>query len=786
MDPAARQGSPPEHGFERTLKTLSAWASDEHLRLNQDFSLTDVSKRGLFARIARIWRVWREAGNHYVHLQGFLRSIQAEVKKLPPDSPEVTEIREKLQRIYARIGREWYREKDATSVYEMVDASDLLEAYNTAFAGLPGLGVRRLSLYPPAESARANAAAQGPLRALASLGEKTILLAEYQKLEEIISIIKEGERAGKPLTRKQVEDLVQGRHLSIEKAPAGKMIDALYRRKFAGRHELEKVLTLGVGWLHNSTKLRGVFSTVRFFKNLHIDLWMEIGGEVHSFSELFGYSLREAKSRNASFTRALTDEARAKFFEESGYQKARQRVQQQLGDPNAQVVCANAFSRVTMDSFTEGAVDVPRTIREKTISPDPENLLLSEAWGAKSRFTIHDMLGGYPLEQEDADLQTDAQRQAALLAHTAKMVDGRRGMMVIQRLSPSDVHHFSTTADCDDLTYSEWCQALRGMIEERQRLGIADEGDQKELEQLERLKAYFSQQAAASSTINIAGDTLASVSTPALRHEPGILATNDRKIRLVRHKDGTLAVHAYIGASAVNQVIVPDGASDTKVMSPVGFMGFGPAEGDNWISPRIPEEVKRVRVAMPETVLAASSFFAFIKRAIQSILLSLGFVAQKRFEKPVVPPTSIAIDSEGGAFGPGGSTVVSLYFGYRPLESLETPIFREIQSNTNRSETIEVKCRPGNVLAVPTLSRTIDLMEKLEVSLAEQRPPLEVLTEFYARLQGLESPPPIAQEWLGILREASPLDRLQDVVQRAQGYENRSMLSDLIAFLDKR
>ena len=129
------------------------------------------------------------------------------------------------------------------------------------------------------------------------------------------------------------------------------MIDALYRHRFTGRLQMEKTVTKIAGWLHGASKLHDVLNTVKFFRNLHADLWMEIGGGVYSFSELFGYELREAKSHNASFKRSLTEQAREQILAESGYTAERDRVQTKLQDPRAQVVCANAFSRVTVDQF---------------------------------------------------------------------------------------------------------------------------------------------------------------------------------------------------------------------------------------------------------------------------------------------------------------------------------------------------------------------------------------------------------------------------------------------------
>jgi phosphatidylserine decarboxylase len=732
------------------------------------------------------WRRWREKDVRYSELKKTLSVIIKHVKSL--EGSQRKEAVEKLKKIYARIGDEWHRARIDTTTRGMIGASDLLEAYNTIFdkeSNELDLQLRRLSLAPSEGSRLVTRAVQRPFQAIASTSQKAILLADYQQLGQIVRAV---ESADKPLTRSEIGELIAAGHLQVEQVPAGKMIDALYRHRFKGRFQIEKTLTKISGWLHASSKLHDVRNTMKFFRGLHVDLWMEIGGGVYSFSELFGYELREAKSHNASFKRALTDEARDQILAQSGYLAERSKVQDKLKDPSAQVVCANAFSRVTVQTFHEQEIDAPRTIREKVLSPSPENAAISEKWGSKSFFTIHDMLGGFPLIEDGSQSVElvgqrqpsvdDAQRQASLLAATTSMVKKRRGMMVIQRLSPSDIHHFYSTADGHVLTRAEWCGALHGMIEERRKLGVESETDGAELAQLEQLQEYFAEKKDEQPTINIAGSTLSSVNTLALRHQPSILATNDRKIMMVRHADGCLALHVFVGASAVNQVDVRAPAGEVQVMRSLGAMGFGSAERGDWITARVPEHVRSFSPLKPTL---AEKALHDVRQCEES---------KKRRDKEGVaipevgPDRGIVAGPQGGSFGAGGSTVISLYFGYRPIDPLERVPSRETKEG--KKEVMEILCRPGNVLATPMLNRTLELMESLGVTPASQSP-LETLRLFHNKLKTEENLSPLAKEWLQMLQAVDPgsLASEEGVFEAVAGYENRRCLRDLIEFLKK-
>ena len=159
----------------------------------------------------------------------------------------------------------------------------------------------------------------------------------------------------------------------------GKMIDLLYRHQFVGRHELEKLITQIAKWKFRSEKpVQNVLKTVKFFKKLHIDLWMDIGGELYSFKELFGYDLRTPKSYHESFTRSITPEIQEKILDKTGYRALQKTVREDMKDGSSQVISADAFSRVSVKENSVGSIDAPQSIRGKVLSFPPTQSTVTE------------------------------------------------------------------------------------------------------------------------------------------------------------------------------------------------------------------------------------------------------------------------------------------------------------------------------------------------------------------------------------------------------------------------
>ena len=781
------------------LAKLEKWAKEtETSALGHTFSIQRHKETPLTGLWSRLFPKKASVQETFADLSGALEDIQKAISELPEDQkPEKIKA---LKTIYGKIEKLWLEQSKDTSIPGLIQANDLLEAYNTAFrASSPiKLGdLHRIKASPPnpAQANKIEAATKAPLAAAAEVTDATIVLAEYQKLATITKKVQERKEKG-AITKEEIAKLIAEEDLHIEPAPMGKMIDLLYRHQFPGRLELEKVVTQIAAWRWGTgAKVRSVEKTVKFFKNLHIDLWMEIGGELYSFSELFGYKLRDPKSYHESFTRSLTEEAKELIFEKTGYRDLQAAVRETLGNPNAQVICSNAFSRITVINCPAGSVDVPRSIRGKILDIIRE-LVLADTLTTKHPYTIHGMLGGFstdPPDNLDETTFTDAELQGQLLGLITSFLDNHDATMVVQRLAPADTHHYYAPADSKVLSRTESCAVLQREIRERETLGTKlTPKEQRQLEQLHLLLDHFTAMEAINgkqATINIAGSTLGSVSTKAVSQEPGILATNDRKIMMVQHKDGSIAIHTFIGASAVNNVGVTATTTSSKAGGDFGWMSFGAlkkAIGD-WIT------AAQAQKAQP---LSAQKFSigAFINSIVRAVTGLIDRIRGKN-EDPtrgigIIPQTELGPEAGAGAgveFEAGGSTVVSIYLkrNYLVLEPIEQflEVGAEETEKAGLSKTIEIQCRLGDPLATPVMYQTQKLIESLPKPL--EGDPMTKLRLLRTQLEGLPSPrSSLAEKWFSILTMADPktaenLEEIRSKVTRDDQY----LLNQLIDHL---
>ena len=113
----------------------------------------------------------------------------------------------------------------------------------------------------------------------------------------------------------------------------------------------------------SAVKVKSLRKTVNFFRKLHADLWLNVGGELYSFKEVFGYDLREEKTKQESFTRSITDKIKTHLL--APFEEYKRKVRECLCDNTAQVICANAFSQISIIDCSKGGIDtlsLPTTI----------------------------------------------------------------------------------------------------------------------------------------------------------------------------------------------------------------------------------------------------------------------------------------------------------------------------------------------------------------------------------------------------------------------------------------
>ena len=567
------------------------------------------------------------------------------------------------------------------------------------------------------------------MQAAADVSKTTILLADYQALEKITQKIQEKARAG-GLTLQDVKDLVKEQSLDVEAVPMGKMIDLLYRHRFSGRIAIGKLVTQIATWRYGSSKLvKDVLKTVKFYRQLHIDLWMDIGGELYSFKELFGYDLRTPKTLNESFTRSLTQQSVAKLLEKSGYTALTADVREKTKDTKAQVVCANAYSRNSLFTSEPGTVRAPHQIREKLLEIPSEVPTEEESYAQRSDFSLFAAFGGFEVEETKSPTDSCG-HQAALLSFCSDFVNEHRVVCNVSRLAPADVHHYCAPVQGKVLTRAEICEELSLEIAKAKA-----SGSEEKLARLESLKKYFSEeQNKGGSTINIAGSTLESVSTKAISQESGILSTNDRKILVMKHDDGSLSFHILVGASAVNSVGASQHTGAVDVGRSLGDMSFGGKKDEEWVQERTGTLYKRP---------VMMRFLRGVENQMRKILQRIKRRKQNESASEGQMPAVSSADEAKVGFGPGGSTVISLYLArdYLPEQKIEEFNAVSVREHDKKSETIEIRCRLGDPLATPVTYQTVSLMAELNIP--QEGTPKERLEALAKKLQELPDDSPL-------------------------------------------
>lgn len=677
-------------------------------------TLSSAKAHNLFSRcLGRFFECLDPELNRYKDLKDILRKVIESGKSS-----------EELQPIFKKIKEEFIALREQSSkqgshISSTVQANDLLEAYNIAIEkrleNIERIQVRELSSVGMS-ARKADTQAQEALSKVAEVSEKSVLLLEYGKIEAFVTEYEKLTKGNTPLSKEQIKTLLERHALKIADVPMGKMIDLLYRHKFYGRFALEKLITKIAIWQFGSAvKVKSLTQTVKFFRKLHADLWLDVGGQLYSFREVFGYDLREHKTKQESFTRSITDEIKKRLLEP--FLTCKQEVQECLHDKTAQVICANAFSQVSLIDCAKGEIEAPKTIRGKVLSKQKPEVKEVGCQG-KAEFSLHALFGEYSVDKTPAN---KAEAQGQLLGAMSSFINKHDTMMVVQRLAPADIHHFYATADYEILSREDCCTVLDDEFKENQKLKEA------------LLKLFAGDKNA---TINIAGSSCSSVSTNALRQESSILATNDRKIMMVRHKDGSIAFHVFIGATAVNSIDVTVPAGEQVAAGhDCGAMKYSSEHKEEWITAKTGEEAK---IPFRDWVI----IWPF--KMVQSVVRWLGSRIQWS-------DRGIHVHKEGTGFEQGGSTVVSLYLkrDYWPIPLIADVTQKAVRAVSGTQETIEIQCQLGNTLATPVAYQVLQCMRDNGIEINPQNPDATLL-KFKETLASKENTP-FEKEWERIL-----------------------------------
>lgn len=344
---------------------------------------------------------------------------------------------------------------------------------------------------------------------------------------------------------------------------------------------------------------------------------------------LFGHSVHDYKSVNEWFVRDLTDEARALHLEKANNLSSDiDRRYGKLEEPYSRVGIFNSDCRVRVHKIEAGKFGEERELTGKVLSRKAEEEAISKRDNARYyeeeyMFSAKNLVGRETdddvapraLSNESVDLlkraarilaerepsttpknQKDALKlgekaiknaQHELLGFFYRSFEEEGAHEVIQRLAPADIHNYVSPVSGKPLSHLEAVQYLKESLEANEkRIASSDIPNEellaaieKEKEVLKQLEEVFTAQQTilgrpSQSTIDVYGTNMP-VAGVAIDSQSRILAQNDRKIMFLRHDDGSLSMHVFIGATGVNRVDVNPSTDRQAQGARTGDMGFG-------------------------------------------------------------------------------------------------------------------------------------------------------------------------------------------------------------------
>ncbi len=424
--------------------------------------------------------------------------------------------------------------------------------------------------------------------------------------------------------------------LTIETVAMGSIMRWMYRHQKLGKlfdnPWIAHAVTRYLGWTMKNTLPPGPNRTAKiasFFRKMNIAISPVEQGMFYSYKEMFQNHFREESSIDAAFQRDFNESTRQR------------RIQTQ--DP-ADVIC-NSDCRLRV-------LDIPENAKNTRFSIDGKQLTshLERHHG----YTIQNLFGN------ENDIQTEINRSISpnscteadylLRCCLTNAVHRTRNTLVVQRLAPSDIHHFVSPSQGKILSLRELALQLK------------QTASGEESAQLDNLATYYQTHSSHSdlATLYIQGACPTSVSTIATQNKP-TFSQNDRKIMAMRHSTGAISIHIYIGAIGVNHVdLQVDARCDQNIGDNVGSMGFG-------------HDARRS--AWPKMATSDDS------------------ISLHRQAGP------IATGADTGVFDATGSTVVSLYLGGLSLcENIQAAQNLQYQDADGHTRQIEVIATMGSLL----------------------------------------------------------------------------------------
>ena len=293
----------------------------------------------------------------------------------------------------------------------------------------------------------------------------------------------------------------------------------------------------------------------------------------------FGKHIRDFHSLNEWFLRQPSPEAYAHILSEIP-----------RPDGSSTQVIAGSESKIRVDLLSAGHLNQPQTIVGKVLSPQSGKQALRTGdhpayYRQRYPFKTSELLSVNPDGLKSKKLapgrfnhknpgsgETGIIRQSALNLIFSELNQSDT-IQVIQRLSPSDIHHFLSPARGKILSHKQTLEYFKEKLSGRGQISATQI---KKLEYL-ILAAHSEEDRLGRDSLNyiqISGG-YDSVGAEAVSLRPSILAENQRKVIVMDHSGGNFSVHVFIGATGVSNVRLDPEARLFDQGQPLGLMGTG-------------------------------------------------------------------------------------------------------------------------------------------------------------------------------------------------------------------
>lgn len=576
---------------------------------------------------------------------------------------------------------EHYRHDDSPK--GMIARNDILEGLSVAFRNGDGINAK-LNLSVDTSIQRIVAT---PLKDISRAFKKyDILLVAYKDAPAAMKAIESAKvakaaKTGKKvdiLTAEEIRDVLKKHNikLQVEAGAHDKGIFLVYKHVHKGTTlaRAEAALTKKKAKLKLNAKPLDI---AKWLKKTHITLETNLGGELYAYKEAFTTEFRDAKSQDEAFRRKLSPLAENILLADA--RKQQSQIDDLVG--TGHVIISNSFNRLSHYEVGVGEagkreyqlVGKLMEITPGNIAKAGEEKPLNTSFG----FSVAAMLGSSrkavetEVDTKDVIKVSDfkaldpeiARRSVDTVAMEmmAKAANRQNWDMYIQRLAPEDIHHYAASINGVVLNRVECMKALQKMMED------APAG---ELKQLQVLLDFYEEQVKqgdklveTSSYLSVPGQ-MSSVNRGALSSRSDILSTNDRHIMMVRGEDGSISIHTFIGATAVDNVNITAKAGPATVGKDFGDMGHG--RSPEFILPSLPNTPASLREQIKTGKLESRT-----PTQIQQQGVTTDADLKKMRDQEIhgaggatkvdQQAGSVAAGKDMGGFGVGGSTVVSLF-----------------------------------------------------------------------------------------------------------------------------